>query len=101
MKYCKLVSLLLSIAIVSSAYAGNIREGRKAYQENCAFCHGEQGRSTMAGAPHFKRGQALMNPDTVVIEHLRRGKNACPSFIGVLDDKKMRDVISFIRTMYP
>ena len=94
------VALLLGVA-QQQALAGSVSNGRGVYQDNCASCHGVQGRSSMPGAPHFKRGQGLMKPDGLLVDHLRRGKRACPSFIGVITENEMRDVVSFIRTLYP
>lgn len=101
MKNMTLFSLLLVVSSLAQVDAAALVEGRQAYQENCAMCHGDRGRSTMPGAPHFKRGQGIMKPDGMLIEHVRRGKNACPSFLGILDERQIRDVVAFIRTLYP
>ena len=94
------LAIFLAIA-VNTAQSASIKEGGSVYQRECAMCHGMSGMSSMAGAPNFKRGQGLMKPDVSLVEHLKNGKNACPSFLGILRDRQMYDVVAFIRTLYP
>ena len=93
----------LAVFAISSpqSWAASSADGSKIYQRNCVICHGADGISTMANAPSFKRGQGLFKSDFALIEHLQRGKNACPSFMGILREKQMRDVIAYIRTLFP
>lgn len=37
--------------VPASALAGDAAAGKKAYQDNCAICHGETGKGDGAGAP--------------------------------------------------
>lgn len=83
----------------SSAIAGDINNGRKQYATYCAACHGGDGTSVMPGAPSFRLGERLMRPDMMLRATIQSGKNACPSFQGILNDQNIMDVISFIRTL--
>jgi cytochrome c6 len=93
--------LPLLILLPVQIMAASPRDGQPLYQRNCVMCHGMDGNSMMANAPSFKRGQGLFKSDQALQEHLRKGKNACPSFFGILREKEMLDVIAYIRTMYP
>lgn len=80
--------------------ASNTTDGKKLYEHNCAMCHGMQGVSTMANAPNFKRGEGLFKSDLILQEHIKKGKNACPAFIGLLKQQQIFDVIAYLRTFY-
>lgn len=97
----KVLGLYLALTLYSPSWAASTAEGSLVYQRNCAVCHGMDGIASMANAPNFKRGQGLFKSDFALIEHLQRGKNACPSFLGILRDKQMYDVIAYIRTLFP
>jgi cytochrome c6 len=84
----------------SAAQAGDVSKGRQLYGKYCAVCHGQTGRSTMAGAPNFDRGEGLMRPDSDLLASIRSGKNACPAFRGILTDREILDVVAFLRTLH-
>lgn len=94
------VAIFMTI-FINTAHSASIKDGSDIYQRQCAMCHGMSGMSSMAGAPNFKHGRGLMKPDVSLVEHLKNGRNACPSFRGILRDKDMYDVVAFIRTLYP
>lgn len=95
--------LLFYLALLASTQlmAASTAEGRKLYERNCVSCHGMNGISMMANAPSFKRGEGLFKSDFALQEHLKRGKNACPSFMGIMREQEMFDVIAYIRTLFP
>lgn len=94
---CGVLPLLLACTV---ARAGDINKGRPLYGSYCAICHGQTGRSAMAGAPNFDRGEGLLRPDSDLLASLRSGKNACPAFRGILSDREILDVVSFLRTLH-
>ena len=55
--------LMLLVSASNNAFASDISNGRKIYQQNCVICHGASGQGTMAGAPNFKRGEGLFQSD--------------------------------------
>ncbi|VAX01449.1 hypothetical protein MNBD_GAMMA22-1958 [hydrothermal vent metagenome] len=81
-------------------YAANTTQGKLLYDQNCSICHGAQGISTMSSAPNFKRGEALSQSDFTLLKHINSGKNACPAFIGILQQQQVFDVIAYLRTLY-
>lgn len=97
----KLLLIYLVLLLPVQSMASSTIEGQKLYRQNCAMCHGMNGISTMATTPSFKRGQGLFKSDFVLLEHLKNGRNACPSFMGILREQDMHDVIAYIRTLYP
>ena len=82
-----------------AAQAGDINKGRQLYGTHCAICHGPTGRSTMAGAPNFDRGDSLLRPDADLMASIRNGKNASPAYRGILSDREILDVVAFMRTL--
>ena len=92
-------ALLLCLAC-STAPAGDVNKGRQLFATHCAMCHGQTGRSVMVGAPNFDRGEALMRPDSALLGSIRSGKNACPAFRGILADRDIFDVITFLRILH-
>ena len=92
------------VAIMGSVWsgaliAGDINNGKKHYSSYCVSCHGATGTSVMPGAPNFRQGERLMQPDMMLRASIQSGKNACPSFQGMLNDRDIMDVISYIRTL--
>ena len=83
-----------------SVFAADTREGWQIYEVNCAMCHGNQGISVMVNAPSFKRGEGLFQSDFVISEHVKRGKNACPSYVGMFSDQQILNVIAYLRSFY-
>ncbi len=82
-----------------AAQAADTQKGRQLYVTYCAVCHGESGRSTMAGAPNFDRGESMLRSDASLLAAIRAGKNANPAFQGILKDREILDVIAYLRTL--
>jgi mono/diheme cytochrome c family protein len=94
----KLAAALLLLTC-SAVQAGDINKGRQLYASHCAICHGQTGRSTMAGTPNFDRGEGLLRPDADLMASIRNGKNASPAYRGILSDRDILDVVAFMRTL--
>jgi mono/diheme cytochrome c family protein len=97
----KILTILIAAVLMTTAYASDINQGRKIYQQNCSICHGENGNSTMANAANFKRGEGLFQSDQSLLKRIQAGERACPAFRGILTEQKIFDVIAYIRTLYP
>jgi cytochrome c6 len=89
--------VLLGPSVIQAA---STIEGKKIYDRNCAMCHGAEGLSVMASAPNFKYGEGLFKSDFSLVDHVKRGKNACPAFIGILREQQIFDVVAYLRTLY-
>ncbi len=93
------LAALPALLACAAAQAGDANKGRQLYGSHCAICHGQTGRSTMAGAPHFDRGEGLLRPDADLLASIRNGKNASPAYRGILSDREILDVVAFMRTL--
>lgn len=100
---CKLLVvflLILGLFSPTTVLAGDVFKGEALYQTHCELCHGANGRPVTPDAPNFTRGDGLIKPDAALSKTIRFGKNAMPSFEGVLSEKEIFDVISYLRTLY-
>jgi cytochrome c6 len=93
-----LTTLLLAFG-TGSSHAADIVNGGKIYARHCATCHGVDGISIMPDAPNFIRSERLLRPDVFILAAIKEGKNAMPSYQGILKDQDILDVISYLRTL--
>jgi cytochrome c6 len=94
-----LVMALALLTASSGVQAADPAKGQRLYSANCAVCHGFNGRSVMPGTPDFNQSGGLMRADFTLLATIRAGKNAMPSFQGILPDRDIMDVIAYIRTL--
>ena len=90
--------VIIAAAISTTANAGNFFNGESLYKTYCQSCHGNRGQGMIGGAPNFARGQGLMKPDAMLYDTIDHGRNAMPSFRGVLKEEEFFDVITYIRS---
>jgi len=94
------VGLLTALAMLPNhALAADVANGRSLYMAHCSGCHGDRGVSFMPQAPNFARGEGLAQPDPVLIDKIRAGKNAMPPFFGILSDRQIQDIIAYTRSL--
>ena len=93
-----LVALLLAFG-TGNACAGDIDKGGKIYARHCVTCHGADGINVMPDAPNFAHSEGLLRPDVFILASIKEGKNAMPSFKGMLKDEEIMDVIAYLRTL--
>lgn len=89
----------LAFAVLPAAQAADMMNGQKIYAMHCAACHGRTGVPVMPNAPAFARGERLMQPDVMLLASIRAGRSAMPGFAGLLSDREILDVVSFLRTL--
>ncbi|WP_299373184.1 cytochrome c [uncultured Kiloniella sp.] len=100
---------------------GNIVEGGKLYQQNCASCHGIQlegetnWRSpkedgSLRAPPHNKDGHTWHHPDRILFHITKFGGAAIapegfnsnmPAFNKTLSDTEINKVLAFIKSKWP
>lgn len=90
---------VLGLAFAGATQAADIANGSRIYSMHCAACHGIAGDSVMPDAPKFSRGEALMQPDFVLLSSIKTGRRAMPAFFGILRDQEILDVIAHLRTL--
>lgn len=93
------VLLLVGALSAVGANAADSQAGAKTYERLCAQCHGNRGEGVMPGAPKFNRGERLLQPDSMLLATILKGKNAMPPFNGVLREREILDVIAHVRTL--
>lgn len=81
------------------ARASDIANGARIYNTHCIGCHGINGRAVMPGVPVFATGDRLLQPDFVLMQTIKTGKNIMPPFLGILRDQEIFDVIAYLRTL--
>jgi len=92
-------TLLLALGASGTLYAADLFKGGKLYAAHCVACHGVSGVSMMPGTPNFVRNGTLLQPDMMLFNSIKSGKNVMPSFQGILKDQDIMDVIAYLRTM--
>lgn len=76
----------------------HVPKGKDLYLLHCASCHGEAGDLGVSGAKNLKNS-ALDISDIKSI--LKKGKNAMPSFEGILDSQeKIDSVANYVTTLH-
>jgi mono/diheme cytochrome c family protein len=89
--------------------AKSIARGRQLFQQNCAVCHGAEGRGDgVAAASLTERPDDLSTiarppifPDGIVAYRIRNGVKTMPAFKTTLSENDTWDVINFIRSLSP
>ena len=96
------------------SWAQNQAEGRKLYASYCATCHGDKGKGdgmaakSLPAKPTDHTNGAVMNQMTdkfLAGYHFSKGGGAVgkssfmPAWGSALDEKQVRDVMAFIRTL--
>ncbi len=97
-----MVSALFCLALLPishDAVAGDVGNGSRLYGTFCVSCHGAGGKNVIPGAPSFARGEGLMKPDAILLASIKTGRVTMPAFAGVLTDREILDLISYLRTL--
>lgn len=86
----------------------NPEAGERLYKQNCINCHGASGRGDGAAADKLEPKPADLTSDktqakqdTELIETIKFGRpgSAMPGWMSELDERDMRDVMAYIRTL--
>jgi len=92
------LGVMVSFLLSQAAFAGDPFTGAQIYNDRCAMCHGSNGKAVVAGTPDFLHTNILAKPDYELKTFINSGRGIMPSFQGVLKDREIEDVISYIRT---
>lgn len=95
-----LLAIMLLGVFGSSVQAADIANGSRLYAAHCIACHGGPGVVAAPGSPSFERGQGMMKPDFMLMELTRVGKNAMPSYQGLLSNRDILDMIAYLRSLH-
>lgn len=94
------VACLLGLLIAGgSALAMNPANGNRIYNTYCIGCHGIGGKPVMPQVPVIAGSPQLAQPDFVLLNTIKFGKNAMPPFQAMLSEQDIYDVIAYLRTL--
>ncbi len=99
------LAVLVILTGLTSAQAGNAKNpGKSIFQENCTFCHGDDGTGKtppgMAlGAHDLTSREVGKRSDTELAQTISQGRNKMPAFSNKLDDSQIHELILYIRTL--
>lgn len=85
-------------AMANNAIAADAVNGAKLYNQQCAGCHGNNGRAQVPGIKDFQHNPVLMQPDAALVKKIEGGGGVMPAFRGLLTTQEILDVIAHIRT---
>ena len=99
------LAVLVILASLTSAQAGNAKNpGKSIFQENCVFCHGDDGSGKTPpgialGAHNLTSREVSKKSDTELAQTISQGRNKMPSFSNKLNDSQIHELILYIRTL--
>jgi cytochrome c6 len=99
MKKRILAVLAISSLAVSQAQAIDLMRGQRLYNMHCSACHGLNGVPVMPQVPSFVSKEKLMQPDMMLLQTVKMGKNMQPPFFGILKDDEIIDILQYARTI--
>ena len=91
--------LLLLTCLIQPVDAADPANGKKKYEQQCTMCHGRNGRPVMPDAADFSKGDGLFKSDQALLSRIQEGGDACPGFWGVLKQKEILDVTTYLQYM--
>lgn len=97
-----LVAMLFGALLFFSddASAGSPIAGKTIWEtKSCPRCHGIDGRPLLPGVPNFARGDGLYKPDRALIMSMYKGSGVMPALRGILTEKDLANVMTYIRTL--
>ena len=93
-------ALFFLLAAAASAQAGDPFAGAEIYTQHCLRCHGADGGGNNLDVIGFRQSNAMLQPDTVLIDTTSYGSGLMPAYRGMLDEQQIEDVVSYVRTLF-
>jgi mono/diheme cytochrome c family protein len=87
---------LICSAAQGASAQGVASRGERLYSDNCSTCHGEELQNNSTVAYDLRR--LKVDEHERFITSVTQGKNAMPSWEGVLSDQDKEDLWAYIRT---
>lgn len=103
------LSLLGALAVTPAAYAGSgtSESGQTLYAQNCAMCHGSDGKGGVPGAPDFtKPGGVLTQSDAVLAQRILNGFSskgspmAMPPMKGQVSPAQVHEILEYMHKAF-
>lgn len=101
---------LVSVASSMARERPNLEEGYRIFRQNCVSCHGNGGKGDGAAASQLDPKPADLTSittqaknDAVLLEVIKFGRpgTAMPGWMSELDERDMRNVLAYIRSLAP
>ena len=92
--------LLAALAVANGSRASDLKAGQKVYEQQCASCHGIDGRPTVAGTPDFTRGQGMQVSDVEMVKRIKAGKGLMPGYDHIISDADVLNVVAYLRALW-
>lgn len=68
------------------------------YSNHCQVCHGADGRGVMPETPDLATSAALLSQsDITLLQTIKTGKGVMPAFNGILTERQILDVVTYMR----
>lgn len=90
---------VITLLTTLSAHAIDLGRGQRLFNLHCAACHGVNGIPVVPNAPAFAMRERLDQPDFVLMQSVKMGKNTMPPFFGLLQDMEIADILQYVRTL--
>lgn len=105
-----LSTLLILLIVVSGCQTASVdeptftrlmTEGEQVYQLNCQRCHHPQGQGYRHLFPNLAHNQIVTRHDlTPMVQVVKNGRGAMPSFDGALTDEEIAAVLTYVRNSW-
>ena len=100
---------VMSMIMPQAVRANDAKKGAAIYAQNCAACHGADGKGSIPGAPDFTaKNGVLKSPDNILIERITNGFQTSGSPMAMppkggnasLTMQDISDVLAYIRQRF-
>ncbi len=84
------------IPAVAPAQPPDATAGEAIFAQNCAVCHGEDGKGIVQGTPDYTDPEYVRNVvPALLFEIITKGKGTMPAWEGTLDEQQRWDVLFY------
>jgi cytochrome c oxidase cbb3-type subunit 3 len=98
----KVANYTRSLSGLSARPGAELVPGKKIFLDNCAVCHGEDGKGNQElGAPNLTDAIWLYSPDeATIIEDITNGRGGVmPAWVDRLDPATLKAVTVYVHTL--
>lgn len=100
--------ILIGVAVLpATSRASSSQSGQSLYSQDCAMCHGADGKGGVPGAPDFtKAGGVLAQSDTVLAQRVLDGYSspgaqmAMPPMKGQLNSEQVEEILEYMHKAF-
>jgi len=88
------------IMLPGYVHSADVTKGSKIYNRHCSHCHGQDGLSVLPNAPDLSQPRGIIRSDLRLKERVENGNRGCPSFKGIISERDILNLITYVRTLY-